>query len=233
MNELVIMKNERAVTSTTNVAKNFKREHHNVMKSVEALKKDVVNFNEMFFETTEPDSYNRERKVYLMNRDGFTLLAMGFTGKRAMEFKLKYIEAFNDMEKKLSKPINNTKLLLETALKHEEKIEAIETDVSYLKNTMRIDSREESIIQNKAKVVVVEALGGKKSKAYETMNRKAFSRFWGEFKRYFEVPRYGDIPKKQFGEAIEWIEEWQPDTTTRMEIKAANTQLTIVDGGSL
>lgn len=137
MNELVIMKNERAVTSTTNVAKNFKREHHNVMKSVEALKKDVVNFNEMFFETTEPDSYNRERKVYLMNRDGFTLLAMGFTGKRAMEFKLKYIEAFNDME------------------------------------------------------------------------------------------------KKRFGEAIEWIEEWQPDTTTRMEIKAANTQLTIVDGGSL
>src|SRR5690625_3841923 len=101
MNELVIMKNEQAVTSTTNVAKNFKREHHNVMKSVEALKKDVVNFNEMFFKTTEPDSYKRERKIYLMNRDGFTLLAMGFTGKKAMEFKLKYIEAFNHMERQL------------------------------------------------------------------------------------------------------------------------------------
>src|SRR5690625_85385 len=158
MNELVIMKNERAVTSTTNVAKNFKREHHNVMKSVEALKKDVVNFNEMFFETTEPDSYNRERKVYLMNRDGFTLLAMGFTGKRAMEFKLKYIEAFNDMEKRLSKPINNTRLLLETALKHEEKIEAIETDVIYLKKNKRIKIIIVSIIQNKYIVVVFKVI---------------------------------------------------------------------------
>jgi len=101
MNQLVVMKNRQAVTSTTSVASNFDREHHNVLKSVESLKKDVVNFNEMFFETTEPDSYGRERKVYLMNRDGFTLLAMGFTGKRAMEFKLKYIEAFNEMERQL------------------------------------------------------------------------------------------------------------------------------------
>lgn len=101
MNQLVVMKNRQAVTSTTSVAENFEREHHNVLKSVESLKKDVVNFNEMFFETSEPDSYGRERKVYLMNRDGFTLLAMGFTGKRAMEFKLKYIEAFNEMERQL------------------------------------------------------------------------------------------------------------------------------------
>lgn len=101
MNQLVVMKNRQAVTSTTSVAENFEREHYDVIKSVEKLKGDVGTFSEMFFETTEPDSYGRERKVYLMNRDGFTLLAMGFTGKRAMEFKLKYIEAFNEMERQL------------------------------------------------------------------------------------------------------------------------------------
>lgn len=36
-----------------------------------------------------------------MNRDGFSLLCMGFTGKEALEWKLKYIEAFNKMEEKL------------------------------------------------------------------------------------------------------------------------------------
>ena len=52
-----------------------------------------------------------------MNRDGFTLLAMGFTGQKALKFKLKYIEAFNQMEELLKTqsnlPMNNTELLLE------------------------------------------------------------------------------------------------------------------------
>lgn len=42
--------------------------------------------------------------MYTMNRDGFTLLAMGFTGKEALEWKFKYIEAFNEMESKLNSP---------------------------------------------------------------------------------------------------------------------------------
>ncbi len=52
----------------------------------------------MFFEANEPDSYGRDRRVVYMNRDGFTILAMGFTGKKALQFKLKYIDAFNQME---------------------------------------------------------------------------------------------------------------------------------------
>jgi len=55
----------------------------------------------MFFEDESPDKYGRNQKIYLMNRDGFSLLCMGFTGKKALEWKLKYIEAFNEMEEKL------------------------------------------------------------------------------------------------------------------------------------
>ena len=58
----------------------------------------------MFFESTMPDSYGREQKVYFMNRDGFSLLAMGFTGSEAMKWKLKYIEAFNVLEKAWNTP---------------------------------------------------------------------------------------------------------------------------------
>src|SRR5690606_16875539 len=101
MNELVIMHDRQAVTSSTNIAETFEKRHDNVLRDIESLKKDVLNFEEMFFESNEPDSYGRDRRTYLMNRDGFTLLAMGFTGKQALQFKLKYINAFNEMEQAL------------------------------------------------------------------------------------------------------------------------------------
>ena len=54
--------------------------------------------SKMFRKTTYKDNSNRNRPMYLMNRDGFSLLVMGFTGKEALEWKLKYIKAFNKME---------------------------------------------------------------------------------------------------------------------------------------
>ena len=51
--------------------------------------------------TTYISSRGREENEYLMDRDGFSILVMGFTGKKALEWKLKYIEAFNNMEEKL------------------------------------------------------------------------------------------------------------------------------------
>ena len=59
----------------------------------------------MFQQVELPDSYGRMQKAYYMNRDGFSLLVMGFTGAEAIEWKLKYIEAFNAMEKKLKNPL--------------------------------------------------------------------------------------------------------------------------------
>ena len=53
------------------------------------------------FEESQYVNRGKEYKQYFMNRDGFTLLAMGYTGKKALDFKLKYIEAFNQMEKQL------------------------------------------------------------------------------------------------------------------------------------
>ena len=47
------------------------------------------------------------KKLFLMNRDGFSLLSMGFTGQKALQWKLKYIKAFNLMEKELNSPEKN------------------------------------------------------------------------------------------------------------------------------
>ena len=101
MEELVIMQNQQAVTTSLKVAEVFGKRHDHILRDISNLRKDIPNFGEMFLEGTEPDSYGRNRKMFYMNRDGFTLLAMGFTGQKAMSFKLKYIEAFNAMERQL------------------------------------------------------------------------------------------------------------------------------------
>lgn len=89
------------VTTSLLVAEKFEKDHRNVTRDIENLKKDVLNFEQMFYESSYSDSYGRPQRMYVMNRDGFTLLAMGFTGKKAMNFKLEYIQLFNQMEQTL------------------------------------------------------------------------------------------------------------------------------------
>lgn len=134
MNDIILStQNGEPVVSSRQIAENFGKNHRDVLRAVDNLKEDVRNFAQMFFEGTDQDSYGREQRAYLMNRDGFTLLAMGFTGKAALEWKLKYIAAFNEMEKKLTEQPQLTRSqLLATALiaaheELEEKDEQIET----------------------------------------------------------------------------------------------------------
>lgn len=134
MNDIILStQNGEPVVSSRQIAENFGKNHRDVLRAVDNLKEDVRNFAQMFFEGTDQDSYGREQRAYLMNRDGFTLLAMGFTGKVALEWKLKYIAAFNEMEKKLTEQPQLTRSqLLATALiaaheELEEKDKQIET----------------------------------------------------------------------------------------------------------
>ena len=143
MSDIVLsMQSGEPVASSRQIADNFEKRHDHVMRDIDAIKKDVPNFGEMFFETTALYSYGREQRAYLMNRDGFTLLAMGFTGKAALEWKLKYIAAFNEMEKKLTEQPQLTRSqLLATALiaAHEEleekdkRIELLTADTERMK----------------------------------------------------------------------------------------------------
>lgn len=96
---LVSIQDKKVVTTSLQVAQAFEKKHKNVIQAIEnLLKEDGLKIQPMFSEATTTDSYGRPRKIYQMNRDGFSLLAMGFTGNEALKFKLAYIEAFNRME---------------------------------------------------------------------------------------------------------------------------------------
>ena len=99
----VYKENSEIVTTSKNVAEVFGKEHKNVLQSIESLmSEDGLKNQPMFQESTYEDVYGRNKKMYIINRDGFSLLCMGFTGSKALSWKLKYIEAFNLMEKKLT-----------------------------------------------------------------------------------------------------------------------------------
>ena len=102
MNEIILStQNGEPVASSRDVAKRFGKEHKHVLAAIRQLLV-AENSATKFFHETEFEYRGQKFPEYLMNRDGFSLLAMGFTGKEAVQWKLKYIEAFNQMEKQLA-----------------------------------------------------------------------------------------------------------------------------------
>ena len=98
--DLVQVLNGQVVVSSRQVAEHFEKEHRHVLQSIREILAAENSAAKYFTETTF-DNRGKIYPEYLMNRDGFSLLVMGFTGKRALEWKIKYIQAFNAMEAKL------------------------------------------------------------------------------------------------------------------------------------
>ena len=119
--ELVEIIHKQAITTSLKVAEYFGKEHAKVVKDIDRIISDCA---EMASEQETPkmasletakmfrkSSYKVEGQLrsypfYYMNFDGFTLLAMGFTGKKALKFKLDYIQAFNKIRKILEQQRN-------------------------------------------------------------------------------------------------------------------------------
>lgn len=100
MTDLVIIQNQQAVTSSRIVAEKFGKLHKTVLRNIKEIL-TAQNCATKFFEETKYLSRGKKYIEYFMNRDGFMLLVMGFTGKAAMDIKIAYINAFNEMEARL------------------------------------------------------------------------------------------------------------------------------------
>lgn len=99
----VFNKDGQLVVTSRQVARDFEKEHAKVTRDIENLiggiAKNGDTYTHLFIETKYQHEQNKQwYKEYLLTRDGFSLLVMGFTGESALVWKLKYIEAFNKME---------------------------------------------------------------------------------------------------------------------------------------
>ena len=107
MTDLVFKgQNGQALTNSLLVAEKFGKRHADVVRAIEnSLTKGSESTNaklrSSFVLSSYIDNKGEERPMYIMDRDGFSVIAMGFTGDKAMDFKVEFISAFNAMEKKL------------------------------------------------------------------------------------------------------------------------------------
>lgn len=214
MNQLVEVMSGKVATTSTIIAVQFEKRHDHVLATIDNLKKDLPNFGEMFLETDIPDSVGRSRRSYIMGRDGFSLVAMGFTGAKALSFKLDFINAFNQMEeliKEQHRPKSQLELIKMTAtemIKTNERIDTLEYQVN---NQMTLDYGQQQALLNQ-KNIRVEQLWNRvdfSHTVYDT-KKKVHARAWRDLKNAFGASSYKDIRKKDFEEAVAFIKHWRP-----------------------
>ena len=99
----VAVKDGKVVTTSLKIAEVFRKRHTEVLRAIRELECPADFAGRNFASGSYRDANNQERPMYEITRDGFTLLVMGFTGEKAMEFKIAYIEAFNAMESELKR----------------------------------------------------------------------------------------------------------------------------------
>ena len=89
-----VNKEEVTVVTSLDVAETFGKEHKNVLADIRNIQSDIssAEFSALFYEEAYTASNGKKNPMYYMNRDGFTLLVMGYTGEKAMQFKLAYIK---------------------------------------------------------------------------------------------------------------------------------------------
>lgn len=230
MTNLVIMKDQQAVTTRLQVAEVFGKEHKVVLKAIDELKEGVAqNYADLFYEDTYIHPQNKQKyRQIIMNRDGFTLLAMGFTGKKALQFKLQYINAFNEMEKTIkekSVSIPTTKrglalLALEASEETNQRVDVIEQEVFDLKENQPLPQGEYSIISSRINKRVYEVAD---AYSINRSNRKTIGLLFKDInsgvKKISGVGARTQLRAKHYEKVMDFINSWEPSSVTKFELR--------------
>lgn len=231
MNNLVIMKDQQAVTSSLQVAETFNKNHRDVLAAIDDLKEGVAeNYAGLFYEDTyiHPQNKQSYRQV-IMNRDGFTLLAMGFTGQKALQFKLKYIEAFNQMEKEIQQPKLPTSqrelamLALSANEETNQRLDEIDTRLVDIEENKLISTEDKGTIDSRVRKKVYYLC--KEQRLSQEAKSMLFQDLGSSIKRLFNVPNRGRIKDKDFQRVLEFIDNWQPSSVTKEQIKQLELEM--------
>lgn len=238
MKDLVIMHDQQAVTTSLVLAEAFEKQHKHVIEVIEKKISTAENsalLKNMFIEDSYIASNGKQNKMYYLNRDGFTFIAMGFTGKKADEFKLKYIDAFNKMENQIKEktqfrlPKNLTEMstmFFDVMKDQDKKIEEQSEKVNFLMNLSGLTSPRNKELTKARNKKIIQVCGGSESNSYQdkSLRSKLYNELFKSYRHRFDVNQYVDTPMKRFDEAKEYINNWYPPFELKDEIEKANAQ---------
>ena len=221
------------VVTSRQIAEDFDKRHADVIEKIEELIKTENSVMTMFIESSYKAGTGKSYKEYLITRDGFSLLVMGFTGSKALQWKLKYIEAFNKMEEAIkgqARPLT-TEEILEHNFKFTKEVKAevkeLRDDFTEYKETTPLFTVECTALQKLVRQKGAETLGGKGSQAYKdnSLRGRVYADIQHELKREFQVPTYAAIQRGKFERAKEIVANYRVPTGLKDEIIKVNNQI--------
>lgn len=223
--ELVIMKDQLAVTTSLQVADIFEKEHKNIMQSINNLAAENSATKKLFFQSTY-ENRGKNYPMYYMNRDGFTLLAMGFTGNKALDFKLKYIEAFNQMENHIKEnqlkmpqsPMEILKLVFDAQKETNEMVEGVGDRVTELEENVILSAGDYSYISRRINQRVSEV-----AKAFGKLTPKQRGELYRDINsgvnKVTGVGTRTQLRQKHYETVMDFIVDWEPSTATKTIVR--------------
>lgn len=170
-----------------------------------------------------PSNLNR---LYLWTQKGAFLHAKSLNTDAAWEVYDRLVDSYFNKKEDLLEGLSPE---LKAVLVVDKRISAVEQKVDHLENTMNIDYAQQRQLKDLANEVVINALSGKNSKSYHyryedgsKLSSQVFAGFWRDFKDYFNINAYANLPRIRFDEALQYINRWQPSTNMQLEIGRIN-----------
>lgn len=218
------------VVSSREVAQNFGKNHKEVLRTIEGKMKFSAKLRSTsyFIESSYVASNGKENKEYLMTRDGFSFLVMGFTGKKADEWKIKYIDAFNKMEETIKNgsqykvpqtPMEALSLMFEVQKENAIKIDKLDERVTTFEENATLSPSEYNVISNKiheririikSEYGLINATRRQNAELYKSINR--------DVKEMTGVYTRAQLRQKDFARVMELIRDWTPSKALMMKI---------------
>ncbi|MBU5227828.1 ORF6C domain-containing protein [Clostridium senegalense] len=233
MNQLkVINQGGKLLVDSREVAERIGKRHSDLLESIKGYIKYLENGNfrshDFFISASyKVDGNNRVYPYYLLSRKGCDMVANKLTGEKGVLFTAEYVLKFEEMENKLKQPTLKLSKELQAIFALDERTVEIDSRVKKLEDTMTIDYSQQEELNSKARVKVVQVLGGKDAPAYKELSKKAFSELWRHYKRVMQVNSYKNTAVKDFEKGQILISNWRPTRELDLMIKGANSQVVL------
>lgn len=153
-------------------------------------------------------------------------LAMMAKTEKSHEYRNYFLECEKKVNQvpQLSKELQAIFMLDNKTQVIEDRVDNHDNRLDKIENRMTIDFSQQEEIRTKVNAKVIQELGGMDAPAYKELNKKAFASFWRDYKRQLNVNSYRNTATAKFGQALKFINNWEPNRELDLMIKGANSQ---------
>lgn len=236
-NKLVFENNGEVVTDSLMITEMFKKDHDKVLRDIR-IQMDyageefsLANFGESNYTNERGRTYPK----YNLTEEAFTLVAMSYNTKEAVQMKIKFIQEFKRMKKYIQKqripndPMSILKVTFDALQGHEQEIQGIKTEVKDIQENTPLFAIECDEISNAVKRCGVALLRGKNSNAYQdkSLRGKVYQDIHRQLRRHFDVKSHKAIKRRHLEVAKSIVADYELPIVLSEEIDFVNSQMNI------